>query len=449
LPHIHIIHVGNTINKGTYALLKSEILELKKISHNLEVSISTFDVEILKNLEPSLKIYPPIIDIPYERADFQARKRTLGRNTFRYKFYALSYVILMFLQVLLSVVSSIFTKVGIRPIYRSNVLEQFKNCDLVVSTSDENFKEGSMYLPYNIYWKLACWSMLFCRMLDVVIAKKIFKKSVIVFPNSIGPFRTKIGRFLAKTALKNVDLLMLRESYSYSFFRNLKIEVPTIVTSDIALLLECCQTKPNNTLPNPAIGVCPYFPDVVFPGDRRLQYILAHSKVLDYLIEKYGLNVIFLPHEIASLKHDDLALSNAILQNMIHKDKAMIVNVKQLDEFRNYLEQLDLLVSSRMHPTVLACSVKVPTVSIFYDHKQTGFFKDLGLSAYLININQLCSENLLCKVELSWKNREKIKEQLALRVPALQEKTRKEIKKAVSKFLQTEMSFHHRLSLEQ
>jgi len=428
--------VGSVVNKGTYALLKSEISELEKIYKNVEIHISTSDVETLRYLEPTLKVHSLLVDIPYERADLIARKGKYSRETLKYKFHALISLFLAFLQAFLSIISGILMKMNLKPVYRPDVMKRFKDSDLIISTSNENFKEGSLFLPLNIYWKLAWWSILFSRMWDILIAKKMFRKPIVVFPNSVGPFRTWLGRFMARISLSNVDLILLREPDSYLLLKGLKIKTPTFITSDIAMLFEAEGTKTSQPpLARPAIGISPGIYAASLPDSAQWEYVIAHSKVLDYLIEKYDINVFFLPHEVTGSSYDDLRFCNAILQNMRQKDKGKIIITKKLEEFKNYIGQLDLLVTSRMHPAVMACSDKVPTTMIVYDHKQTGFFRQLGLDSCTIDINQVTYEELLSKVEFVWNNRQNIKEQLTLEIPILQRDVRTKIKETCLRFM--------------
>lgn len=435
MPHIHVIHVGSTTNKGTYALLKSEILQLKKLYKNAEISVSTSDIDTLTRLEPTLNVYPPLVDIPYERADLEVTRRNRDRETKLYKFYLFAYTFFMFVQAFVSIISSVFIKLNLKPIYRSETLKKLDQADLIISTADENFKEGTLFLPFNLYWKLASWTMLFSRMWDIIIAKRIFRKNIIVFPNSVGPFRTRLGRFMARMALNNVDSILLREPFSGHFVKELKVKTPTTITCDIALLLELNQMNSSEVLSKPAIGVSPGLYALTLSEDKQEEYVLAHCKTLDYMIEKYDANIVFLPHEVSGRKGDDLSLCKIIIQKMEHKEKARILKAKTLEEFESNIAQLDLLISSRMHPMVLACSVKVPTVLIFYDHKQTSFFKQLNLGCYTVNINEVTSEKLLSTTEYAWKQKDDIKKKLELIVPALQNDVRTKIKEACLKFL--------------
>lgn len=75
MARILIIHVGNMNNKGTQALLKTDVSVIKELVRNVTISVSTTDEEKVKALYPSMAIFPPLIDIPYERADFLPRKQ--------------------------------------------------------------------------------------------------------------------------------------------------------------------------------------------------------------------------------------------------------------------------------------------------------------------------------------------------------------------------------------
>ena len=141
-PRIHVIHVGSVTNKGTYALLKSELMELKSIYKGAQISVSTSDVDTLRQLEPDLEICLPLVDIPYERADIEARRNNRDRGTLAYKLYLLIFTTLMFLQPILSIIASALIRFDL-PTYRSVSIRRFFESDLIVSTADENFKEGS------------------------------------------------------------------------------------------------------------------------------------------------------------------------------------------------------------------------------------------------------------------------------------------------------------------
>jgi colanic acid/amylovoran biosynthesis protein len=427
---IHIINVGSVTNKGTHALLKAEVSVINRIYPWPEISISTSDSEALRRLEPAFKICHPLIDIPFERADLMAIRNKKSRESLSYKFYLISFTILMLLQVILSLTSSIIVKVGL--------IERFRDSDLIISTADENFKEGSLYFGLTVAWKLAWWTILFSRTWDIIIAKKIFKKPIIVFPNSVGPFRTHLGGSITKTALNNVDFILLREFTSNKFLSDLKVTTPVANTTDVAVLLERNRDQPKffaPTLRRQIIGVSPGLYAGSISKEKQMEYLSAHSRVLDQMIEQHGVDVLFLPLEITGMEGDDYSFCRLILQGMKHQEKVKMIKVETAELFKSHLARLDLLISSRMHPLVLASSEMVPTVVVCYDHKQSGFSRQLGLSDCKIDINDFSSEKLLSTTEFVWNNKERIRVHLAGVIPVLQDDVMMKIQKVCLNFL--------------
>ena len=431
---MHIVHVGNMANKGTQALLKSDIYVLRDVFNgNVTISVSTTDVEGVKQLNLSLDaVLPPLIDIPYERADAYTKKLKFTRTGVKYKVFALGSLILMFIQALMSVCSAVLVKLGLRGFYRADVLENMKNSHIVVSCSDENFKEAASYLPLNVYWVLTWWSMLFSRTWDILIAKFLGKR-VVMFPNSIGPFRTKLGLLFAKLALNICDFILVRDPISYRVVNSLRIKSPRRLASDTTLLLTGTNFTNFNSLSHPWIGVSPGFYSHSLLKREADKYVTEHAKALDEVIERYGFYVVFLPHYVSGFEEDDLEVSKRMLQQMSNKKQARIVELGSVEEFKAMLENADMVISSKMHPAVLATSAYVPVVCIAYDQKQVGYFNRLGLDDCVILIRDVSKDNLVLKINHVWNNRKAIKSSLQRKIPSLKADLIESIKIALEK----------------
>ena len=446
---ILIIHVGDMDNKGSEVLLRSDISVIKEVAKgDVSLSVSTVNVEGVKKLNlPLDAVLPTIADIPYKTADRLARKSGISRNTLKYKAFAIASLIYMFIQTMLSVISAVFTKLGLKAFYRSEVLTHMKNCDLVISCSDENFKEAASLLPSNFYWILTWWTILFQRTLEISIAKFI-GKPIIVFPNSVGPFRTWIGRFLARLSLNDCGCVLIREPLSYEIVNSLGIGSPKILTSDTALLFKTTKETSLESFSRPAIGVCPGIYRYSLSNEQVRNYISEHAKALDVAIEHYGFNVFLSPHYVSHLEYDDLEICELILHKMKNKNRAKIVVANNVEEFKSLLDHMDMIIASKMHPGVLGVSGHVPTLCIAYDHKQIGFFKHLGMVDCTIPLIEASCERILSKVDLIWKEREKIAASLQTRVPELQEGIRKAVKEALAFFVQVNDKIVDDTSLE-
>jgi len=426
-------------NKGTQALLKSDISLIKDIVEGkVSISVSTTDVEGVMRLNPSLDaVFPPMVDIPYERADSFARKLGFSRGSWRYKAFAFSSLIFMFIQMLLSVFSAMFVKIGLRPFYRADFLGHVKNCGVVISYSDENFKETASMLPLNIYWMATWWTMLISRSWDVLIAK-FLDKPVVMFPNSVGPFRTFLGRFMSRLALNSCDLILVREPVSYRIVESLHVKTPKILTFDTTWLFKSTSNSIFKDDSRPRLGVSPGIYSHVFSEREIWEHVTSYAKALDEAVENFGFSVVFLPHYISGFQYDDLAISKMMVEKMKNKNQAVIIRVERVEEFKSFLDKMDMVISSKMHPAVLALSGHVPTLCIAYDHKQTGLFEGLDMNDCVILLNELSGRRLFSKICYVWNNRERIKAMLEERIPSIRKNIRETIGYALSQFGQVD-----------
>jgi polysaccharide pyruvyl transferase WcaK-like protein len=426
MPKIFITQVCDMKNKGDQAILKSEITLLRDIWENVEIAASTEHVKALKELEPNIEACSPLVDL-----------KVKGKSP-----PLILYPPLFILQVFFSMISIVFARASLRPVYRPEVIKQYKYADLVISSGHEPFQEGSIYCQrYPIARKIATFLTFFWGVSDVFIVKKVFKKPFITFPQSFGPIKTHLGLFAARFILNNIDLMVLREPYSLKFLKKVKKDTPVQVLADIAFLFRGFP-KSTRILEHAQIGVSPGIPYLFSVGFHQ-KYVIAHSKTLDDLVKKYDVDILLFPSRVgkggvAEEKEgfsDDRDICEMIMQNMVHKDRVRIVNVTTVQEFATLLGCLDLLIATRMHPSVLALINFVPFVQVVYEHKQTGLLELLGLEELGININDLSYETLISKVEFVWENRKKIREQLALRIPALQNRTRMMMTKNILGFI--------------
>jgi polysaccharide pyruvyl transferase WcaK-like protein len=423
-------------NKGTQALLSSDVLVLKEIVRDdISISVSTTDVEGVKKLHlPIDAVLPTILDLPYEKADSLTKRLKLSRTSLKYKVFAVGALIIFFAQTMFSLTSVILTKIGLPAIYRKEVIKYINKSDLVISCSDENFKETASMLPLNVYWVFTWWSMLFERTIEIMVAKSL-GKPVVMFPNSVGPFRTWIGRFLTRLALDNCEAIIIRDPISYEIINSLRIKSRKFLTSDMALLYQPKTKATQETVNRPAIGVCPGIYSFSISTKQIEKYVIEHARALDTAIERYKVHVYLLPHYVSGFEYDDFEISNMILNNMKNQKSVQILRVDNLENFKLLINQMDLIISSKMHPAVLAVSAHVPAISIVYDHKQVGFFKDLNLSEFVVLIQNMTGNVLFSKISSAWFKKEKIKSLLAARIPKMQGNIKKAVIKAIEPFV--------------
>jgi colanic acid/amylovoran biosynthesis protein len=429
---VHIIHVGNMNNKGTQALLTSDVLVLDETVNGASISVSTTDIDGVKKLGlPLSRLLPPVVDIPYDKADQLSKRFGFERKGLSYKILTLALLILMAVQIMLSLFSVILSKIGFKALYRSEVIESIKNCNIVISHSDENFKETASLLPLNLYWIITWWSMLISRTVDILVSRS-FGKPVVMFPNSVGPFRTWIGRFLSRLSLNSCDYILIRDPISYRIVDEVGINTSKVLTYDTALLFNRSGKEILSDLSRPVIGVSPGIYGQSLSMAEVQNYISAHARALDRAVEKHGFSVVFLPHYISGFSYDDFDVSKFIVEKMRNKRRTKIIRTDSVAEFKLLLNRMDMVISSKMHPAILAVLGFVPVLCISYDHKQTGFFQRLNMSECTLNIRDVSYERLLFKIDETWNQRDTLGESLKHQIPQWKKNVRVTIQKVVS-----------------
>ncbi len=422
-------------NRGTQALISSDVSSINKIfNNNVDIIISTSDIPGVEKLGLKIKeITGTLIDIPFEKSDELIRKKGEVKRGIKYTGFSLFYFIRMFFQLFLVFISTILMKVGFEPLYQSKILNYIKRSDIIISCSDENYKEGSTLYSLNLIWLMTWWSLLFSRTVDVSISTML-KKRVVLFPNSVGPFQTSIGRLLAKLSFSQFSYILLREAISFDTVKKMNLNSKMILTGDAALLYEASNAKEYRKEPaHPIMGISAGFYSGILSRKETENYVIAHARLIDYSIKQYHMKVRLLPHYVSGFENDDLDISKQIFEKCSNKDKVTIITTASLKAFKTELNALDLHISSKMHPTILATSNLIPAISVAYDHKQIGFYQNFGLEGMAVQLKGLTFEGLREELDYVWTNRVSIRNKLEEKVPALQQSIFASMREAVEK----------------
>jgi polysaccharide pyruvyl transferase CsaB len=267
------------------------------------------------------------------------------------------------------------------------------------------------------------WSILYY--LGLILVAKIFKVSVMIYAQGIGPVNKQINKKLIKWILNKVDLITVRDNFSKELLENLGVVKPSIyVNSDPVFLL-----KKKNI--NHTIDSYPYIRELINSDNHpligisvrecksnRLDSKRIFAQVADYLIENYKAKIIFLPFKF----DEDVRISEKILSLM--KNKAEILKIKlEPEELLSVLSRLSLVVGVRLHSIIFSSMANIPFIAFNYDPKVKYFLEDLGLSELLLEIDEGISlKNIQEKIEYVIENNDKIKDILLKKVNNLEKK---------------------------
>ena len=399
-------------NIGTIAAQRALFKLL--IDNNIDLSVSTPNPDVFKLTHPEsrgMKVYGPLTP-------------SVGNKTIH---NYLQWVVLTAFNLTLFTFMASLMQIGVKFSSRADVIDRMRKCDALIDLNLELLRgvpisvsptlikrKPRVLIIHKLFWSFRILQNLWF----LIIAKCISKKKLILGPASFGPFDDLpiIVRWLIKVTLtKFINLILVREPFSAKLLDKLGIRNYQLV-ADTALIDE---SNDSSSVPphssKQTIGVAPAMLRYTLTEEENENYIMAHAKCLDDFIIQ-GEEVIFLPSSL-----DDVVMSKRIMSKMKYAHQAKIIITNDVNEYQSVIRGLKLLITTRMHPSIIAAKNFIPFISIIYDHKQIGFLSQIGLKNFSISIGGISYDSLKLKINEVIQNHTKIKEKMKFTIPKLQE----------------------------
>jgi colanic acid/amylovoran biosynthesis protein len=293
----------------------------------------------------------------------------------------------------------------------------YKNTDLIIDLSGDMYSDD-----YGIKSTISYFKGLYIKLL--------FKKPIIIFPQSIGPFNTKLTKRLAKFVFNHCNVVIPREQITHDLLKEMKIKTLHPIIDDTAFLLNPSSEqeikkimKKENIIKEKGkrlIGLSLSQSIATYSkcetNSKYEEYVKKMVSLVDYLTSKLNANLIFIPHVGGeeNKANDDRIMCNLVYSKAKDKEKIRIMQKERYwpQEFKGVISKCDLFIGSRMHANIAALSTNVPTIAIAYSHKTYGIMERFNQEKYVCDIMKLSEKELINKINDALKNKKKIIEQL-------------------------------------
>lgn len=301
----------------------------------------------------------------------------------------------------------------------------FSKCDAIVDLSTDSLND--LYGPgMPIFSLFNLWLFLATG------------KPVILCASSVGPFKSNYLKLFAKYVLNKVSTITLREDISSKYLSDMGVNKPKIqVTADLAFLLrpappqrinEILSSEGINQEERPIIAISPSqlihkyaFPEIESGKIKYKTYVEIMAETIDYIADQLNATIILIPHAIVSTadnSQDDRIISREIKEKVKAKDRVKILKGDYLpDELKGIISLSDMFIGFRMHPTIAATSMGIPTIAVAYGTKFHGIIGRLmGQEENMIGIEGPTSTELkewmVSRIDHVWANRQLISKNL-------------------------------------
>ncbi len=227
-------------------------------------------------------------------------------------------------------------------------------------------------------------------------------KKCIIAPQSIGPIKSKIGRFFLKKILSGFDHIFVRESFSYKFLIDLGVNENLITkTTDVALhssKFHSFQILKREEDLHLSTVVRWNFPHMESVDYQINNYIWTLNNYYKYLHQKYGFRTLI---------YDQVSVDKQF-SDLLDYDKSYLKKYK-IEDFKQTISEISkakLFTGSRFHSCVFSMMANTPFIAIAYLPKTSGILRDLNLDSNCLDINNIKLEELIEKADYILENYE-------------------------------------------
>ncbi|MCK4528289.1 polysaccharide pyruvyl transferase family protein [candidate division WOR-3 bacterium] len=383
-----------SVNKGSAAQVISTCETLRTLIPNLEITLMSHFPELDSKLcgIHNIKVISAMwLRLPHVRV-------------WHFIYYRIFHL-------LFNILWAILFKSGLNQVAIKNpIIQEYVSADAIIDLSGDSFSDGKGG------FSIATDS--------TILFGVSLKKPIVIYSQSIGPFKLAMTA-LARYCLSEASLVIVREEITKKYLEEIGIESPIYLTADCAFILEPAPFKMINDIlleegvyptKKPLIGISAN----EMLNDKENNYVTLMTQIIDYVIEKLNAHVIFVPHVIGIKeggKGDDRVMGEKIYKLARSKENVdLIKGDYSPEELKGIIGLCDIFIGGRMHANIAAISSGVPTVATAWSHKYYGIMRTVGQEKYVCNFKTMNFEELKSKVDDLWENKEKIREELKVKV---------------------------------
>jgi polysaccharide pyruvyl transferase CsaB len=244
---------------------------------------------------------------------------------------------------------------------------------------------------------------------------------VILYAISAGPLETEAARSAVREALnaRAPTVVTVRDRLGYRLLEDVGVSREIHLTADPAFLLDP-EALPVAALEaegvdfrRPVVGFSVREPGPAAPDIRPDEYYALLANAADYIVERYGAEVLFVPMEKTDVQH-----SHAVMSHMKNAGHAELLRRKYSPrQILDLMGRLDFAVGMRLHFLIFAALRGTPFAALPYASKVSGLLEDLEMETP--PLGSIGIGQLIARIDRSWDARADTRATIGRRLPAL------------------------------
>jgi coenzyme F420-reducing hydrogenase beta subunit/polysaccharide pyruvyl transferase WcaK-like protein len=302
---------------------------------------------------------------------------------------------------------------------RIRAIRALLDADVVVDVAGISFSDGrGLIVLYNAAMILPA----------LLLGKKLFKAS-----QALGPFETRMNRFLARRLLPGAAAVVARGRITREHLKQLGLgERP--LCADVAFAMavdEAAAATADRACSGPffsgdLVGVSPSTVVERYCAKRGIDYPSIMARFVDHVINTYDVNVVMFAHAARvgkpKSRTNDLPTCHRVYEQVAQKDRChMIEAALSAEQLRHIIGKMRFFLASRFHAMVSGLSMGVPTLLVGWSHKYLEVLDMFELGEYQMDYADFSLDNVLARFRHLVENEKDIREKIASHLPAVVE----------------------------
>lgn len=270
------------------------------------------------------------------------------------------------------------------------------------------------------------------RLLRGYLLKRVCQmtgKPFILLPQTYGPFKSQVARFIARQILKKTHTIYSRDLEGVAVVEDLigpshKIKL----CPDVAFIMdpirpETAQTSQLEQLKREGyrivgLNISGLLYNGGYTRDNMFglagEYTTLVSDIISYFASQANQYVLLVPHVLPftdfAVEDDFIAAKKAFQRIPIELQDKVISLERSYDqnETKFIIGLCDFFLGARMHATIAALSQCIPAVGLAYSRKFSGVFETAGVADCVLDLRSLKNDEVLNGIKMIFARREKI-----------------------------------------
>lgn len=259
----------------------------------------------------------------------------------------------------------------------------------------------------------------------------LVKGTMVQFPQTYGPYKNRLARWLAGYLLNRSSLIIARDKQSQKIAQQLAGPGREVLLSpDVAFSLESIrpaqvELDPPLSGPPPPGIIGLNVNGLMYHGGYtrnnmfglKLDYVSFLPAVVTALLREHPGELWLVPHTFAPAGHveSDPESSRQLCAALPEELRARVrIVTKEYDQYeiKGVIGQCDFFIGSRMHACIAALSQGIPCVGVAYSMKFHGVFESVGMADWVVDGREAANAQAVARIMELYQQRATVRDDL-------------------------------------